>query len=656
VFPEGKVRCCRRRCVSSWKESLPPPFYLFGRWLGDGSLNKGDVEICCGHAEAEEFRAILCDAPLRDADGEIIHFREVHRETTVAFVWGSAPLARWLAHEAGSLCESKVLPLWCLSMQRSWRTALLRGYLAADGYDSGRRTVVGSVSKALSLGIRLLATTLGHSASLFFDPGGFGSIEGRSFMGRDSFSVAWTTELRNKTTFTDTLHRYFPVREVKAAGERLVVSLAVEEDESFVADGIVVHNCRDHSVAKGAAPRSARVRSLPWQVTRWMAKTRPDVVFIENVREIRGWGPLVALRDKATNRVLKLDGTVAAPGERVPLREQRLVRDKRHLGRHFHRWVESIRALGYSFEDRDLCCADFGVPTSRRRYFAVARRDGSPARWPKRTHAPDGAAAFGRAPWRAASEIIDWTLPIPSIFERSRPLVAASKRRTAVGLKRFVLEASSPFIIPLAGSHPNASRSASTEDGRFSVVMGHIEELRGHGVGRSFDKPLGTQTTREHHAVIATWLAQQNTGVIGHSASEPMSTLTTIGTQQGVAAAFLTEYYGSGGQHQDVRAPLNTLSTHDRFAAARVEITPPPLSPERLARARQVADLLREYGCWDGGEFVTLTVAGVVWIVVDIGLRMLTPREAAAAHELTVRSGRGAFSRSNALSIGRRRT
>jgi DNA (cytosine-5)-methyltransferase 1 len=320
-------------------------------------------------------------------------------------------------------------------------------------------------------------------------------------------------------------------------------------------------DCRDHSVAKGGAPRSPRVRSLPWQVCRWAGLTRPEVIFVENVREIRGWGPLIAKRCRKTGRVLKADGSVAAPGERVPVREQFLVRDPQRAGRSFRAWVRHLRGLGYAYEDRDLCCADYGIPTTRRRFFAVARRDGADIRWPAPTHAPrKQSKASGRRPWVPAADIIDWSIPCPSIFGRPKPLAEATMRRIAAGLRRYVLENPEPFLIP-----------------------------------------VGTQVAGgSKHAIVAAWMVQHNLGVVGHEMSEPLSTLTTAGTQQQIAVAFLQQYYSQGTTSQDCTDPLATVTTLARFGV------------------------------------VTVTLAGRPYAIADIGLRMLTPDEAARAHELTL--------------------
>lgn len=475
-------------------------------------------------------------------------------------------------------------------------------------------------------------------------------------------------------------------------------------------------DCRDHSVAKGGAPRSPRVRSMPWQVCRWVGVLRrrglgPDVVHLENVREIRGWGPLIAKRDRATGRVLKLDGTVAAPGERVPVREQQLVRDPRRAGRTYRAWVRHMERLGATYEDRDLCCADFGVPTTRKRLFGVAHFDGRRPVWPEPTHAQRDSEAVrsGRLlPHVPAAAIIDWSLPLPSIFDRPRPLAPATLRRIAIGMRRFVLEAERPFLISTThtkspahvhnGADPVPTFAAGVKGGelamvgaavigcggragqvppmdvgdslntsttkedrcvlaahltkfngnspgqdvgdpidtlmagalRFGVVGAFVAEHRGRSIGRDAGDGLAGQTVRDHHTVMGAWMVQHNTGVVGHDAAAGLSTMTTLGTQQQVAAAFLTEYYGTGGQHCAADEALNTISTVDRFAVTRAATVAPPLPADQLARARQVAEFLRAHGVWSGGEVVTLGS----WVIVDIGMRMLRPEEAAAAHEL----------------------
>lgn len=180
-------------------------------------------------------------------------------------------------------------------------------------------------------------------------------------------------------------------------------------------------DCKHFSRAKGAKPVSKNIRGLAWVVLKWAGTVHPRIISMENVVEFMTWGPLAAARDKKTGRVLKKDGTVAAPGERVAYQEQQLVPDKRRAGETFRQFVKELRELGYTVEWRELTACDYGAPTTRRRFFLLARRDGKPIVWPQPTHGDPRSAAVQSGklrPWRTASEIIDWAQPCPSIFER----------------------------------------------------------------------------------------------------------------------------------------------------------------------------------------------------------------------------------------------
>lgn len=452
-------------------------------------------------------------------------------------------------------------------------------------------------------------------------------------------------------------------------------------------------DCRDHSVAKGGAPRSPRVRSMPWQVPRWLGKTRPDVFFLENVREIRGWGPLVAKRDPATGRVLKIDGTVAGRGEHVPVGQQQLVRDKRRIGRTYRAWCRHVAALGYIYEDRDLNCADYGVPTSRQRLFGVGRCDGLPIAWPEQTHARRGEAEkLGLKPWRAAAEILDWALPCPSIFERKRPLAPATERRIAVGMKRFVLDCPRPFLVPL--THTGSDRVHGSDDplrtittahrGEFSVIAPHVTKFRPSSPGSDVEEPLPTVTGNGHgkreggaiplgvvaahlvqtgygeregqapraldieapigtivaggakHGVVAAWLAQHNftaDRVVGRDARQPLSTVVSKVGPQAVAGAFLAKLRGKSTA-SGADEPVHTLTSGSGHIAAVAAFLTKYYGQGSVAQAAD--DPLHTLSTLARFGVVTVRIDGELYAVTDIGMRMLALHEAAAAHELVL--------------------
>jgi DNA (cytosine-5)-methyltransferase 1 len=315
-------------------------------------------------------------------------------------------------------------------------------------------------------------------------------------------------------------------------------------------------DCRHFSRAKGGKPASPRVRSLAWVVVTWARRVRPRLICLENVEEFQTWGPLHE------------DGSP----------------DKERQGQTFRRWASHLRNLGYALEYRSLRACDYGAPTTRRRLFIVARCDGHPIVWPTPTHGP------GRAhPHRTAAECIDWSIPVPSIFGRKKPLAEATEARIAAGIKKFVLDRE-PFIVPI-----RSTWAPDAEDVLVAPTL--IQTGYGEREGQAprvldLHKPLGTAVAGgQKHALVYAFLARHYGGVVGRSLTEPMSTVTTI-DHHSLVTALLVKYYGNGGE-QGVNRPLDTVTTKDRFAL--------------------------------------VTVHGVPHRIMDIGMRMLTPRELARA-------------------------
>lgn len=406
-------------------------------------------------------------------------------------------------------------------------------------------------------------------------------------------------------------------------------------------------DCRHFSVAKGGAPVSAQVRSLPWVVCRWAGSVKPRVVFVENVREIRSWGPLIAARCKETGRVIKRDHSVAAPGERVPVQDQLQIPDPRRKGRTYRRWIAHLRGLGYQLASADLCAADYGVPTTRRRFFLIARRDGRLPVFPAATHAPrDKAEALGLLPWRGACEIIDWLIPCPSIFDRKKPLADNTLRRIGLGVGKYVLAAASPFIIPVCHSGRPGGRSAAepvptvttAKGGELAVVAPVLIGAGGpayQGKPVSAGDPVGTILTDSRRAVVAAFLAQHNgpgrAGVenAGCSAEAPVSTLTTTGSQQGVVAAHLTVLRGTQRNDRAAEEPVPTIAAqggHSGIVAAFLS------KYYGTAVGQDVAAPIDTVTTRDRSALVIVRIGSVDYVLDDIGMRMLTPLEAARAH------------------------
>jgi len=285
-------------------------------------------------------------------------------------------------------------------------------------------------------------------------------------------------------------------------------------------------DCKHFSKAKGGKPMDRNIRDLAWVVVRWAEEAKPDVIILENVEEFVTWGPLYE------------DGK--------PIVELR--------GQTFEDWTRRLKKAGYKVQWRELRACDYGAPTIRKRFFMVARRDGLPIVWPNRTHGdpkkPDDArliAAGKLEPYRTAAEIIDWSLPCPSIFDTSaqimeqfgvravRPLADATMRRIARGVVRYVLEAERPFIVNLThgGRLEDADRPLNTvtsaNRGEKAIVVPSFVGCggrAGQSAPRGGDEPTGTMTAKADGCVVAAHLTKFQTGSTGSGLDDPVPTIT----------------------------------------------------------------------------------------------------------------------------------
>lgn len=389
-------------------------------------------------------------------------------------------------------------------------------------------------------------------------------------------------------------------------------------------------DCTHFSVAKGGKPISKRRRSLAWVVCRWAGTVRPETITLENVAEIQTWGPLIAKRDKATGRVVRLDGTVAAKGERVPVEQQWLIPDPRHKGRIWRAWLKHMHGLGYSFEGRVLVCADYGVPTIRKRFFGVAQADGRPIVWPERSHAPRrDQRRLKLRPWIGMHTCIDWSLPVRSIFERKKPLADATLRRIARGVMRYVVSTAKPFIVPI--THAGDVRVHDVEDparaittahrGEMSVIVPSVTKFRTGATGSDMREPSPTWSANSFHkrpggaiplGLMQAELAPFTAGAGGRAAqSEPRAIDDPAGSQTTkedrllVAASIVpTDQHSAAGRNgvHDAGEPVNTLHTSPSMALIGASLVQTGYG-ERAGQAPRALDIEEPSGTQvDGGK------------------------------------------------------
>ena len=356
-------------------------------------------------------------------------------------------------------------------------------------------------------------------------------------------------------------------------------------------------DCRHHSKAKGRAPirneEERNSRDLAWVVIKWAKEAQPRIIMLENVEEWIEWGPLGP------------DGRAC----------------KTQAGETFHAWVKALRAEGYKkIEWRELRARDYGDPTVRKRLYVIARRDGRPIVWPEPTHGP------GLKPYRSIGECIDWEVPVHSIFMSReearkvgcrRPLAENTMRRIAKGVWKYVIENANPFIVGV--THATGTRAYPIGDPLPTVTAAHRGELAivapklemaearqreeacatflmrhfGNSVGQTMHNPIGTIVAGGggKSAIVMAHLSHQYTSnTCGGQGDlrQPAKTITT-GGHAALVQALLIGYYSGGGQNGSCSEPLPTQTTHDRFGLVTVE--------------RQA------------------------FRIVDIGMRMLTPRE-----------------------------
>jgi DNA (cytosine-5)-methyltransferase 1 len=380
-------------------------------------------------------------------------------------------------------------------------------------------------------------------------------------------------------------------------------------------------DCRHFSKAAGGALRNARVRDLAWVAVRWAKARRPRVIMLENVEEFLTWGPLTKAGQP----------------------------NKRRMGETFRAWRRRLEALGYVVEFQKSRACAFGAPTIRERLCVIARCDGLPIVWPKPTHGPRESLPVRHGslkPYRVAADCIDWTIPCPSIFMTpeeceawfratgqrvKRPLSGNTLARIAKGLKRFILDNPAPFIVPVA--HIGDQRFHAVDEplrtikakNHQALVMPLISYAQQGGGVRSADQPIHTITAsrKDQNQLVAAFLAQHNLGVVGHTADKPLSTITSRGTQQQIVAAHLLNLKGSGPRGE-----------------RRVEDPAPAICAQGQHVAAVQAFMIKYYGTNIGfpadqpfhtettkPRFGLVMIQGAPYQIVDIGMRMLTPRE-----------------------------
>ena len=422
-------------------------------------------------------------------------------------------------------------------------------------------------------------------------------------------------------------------------------------------------DCKHFSKAKGAALVDKKIRGLAWIVLRWAGTVRPHVIILENVEEFVTWGPV---------------------------RKGKPVKSK--SGETFQKWKRQLLDLGYQVEHRELVAADYGAPTIRKRFVLIARCDGQPIVWPERTHAPAGSEEERNGkckPWRSAAEIIDWSIPMYSIFDSKeeikekygvnavRSLADNTLRRVIRGVDKFTIKSGKPFLIPTGygerkGQAPrvndvDAPLNTVVSTGKHNLCNPLLAPVTFSNTNGSVwfpaDKPIHTVTSDGKQILQAAQLVQYHTeksdAVRASEVDRPIQTIDGS-NRFGLVGANLVEYF-STGRPLDIQEPMHTVTSHDREALTAAHIVKfkgtnigqQPDEPLQtitaqsnpyalchaviqkydpahdLGRWPQVRELLNKYCGYSlaDDEIILLLIDGAAYYIRDILLRMLSPRE-----------------------------
>jgi len=603
--------------------------WLAGRYVGDGWTrikdNRADLVITCGKNEVEYLKKKLNIWPRKSnrcKDGELSWtYRNVR--TGGQFSTSNRELVKWLRNNFGHTALNKTIPSWLYGTKESYKRAFLSGYVSADGYICNGKVECSTISKKLAYGIRTLVVTMGYSPTIYLHNNVNNIIEGRIVKTNAIYKVKWknTIDEKHKQTFVEDGYLWTRIKKVEKTGKlETFYNISVADDETYIAESIVVHNCRHFSKAKGGTPLKKEIRGLAWVTLRWASTVKPRVIILENVEEFKTWGPLRAKRDEKTGRLIVIDEKerndinqkktgryrVVEKGEVVPFNKQLMEPDSKRKGQTYNNFIKSLEAMGYVIEYKELVAADFGVPTRRKRFYMIARCDGKPIVWPSPTHGPINSEAVMQGllkPYVGAYTQLDFSKPCPSIFETAeeikekyglrtvRPLAPKTMERIAKGIMKYVINNEEPFIVQVnhSGSEHDYCKSMNeplnTITGKhgYGIIEPLLAPVMGvnttnHPGGRVND-PLNTITSGGQNCLITPVLESvdelQCVNLIqyheekcnetrGQSVNEPIMTIDGA-NRYGLVTSFLHQYYSGGykGDGKDLTEPLPTITAID---------------------------------------------------------------------------------------------
>lgn len=310
-------------------------------------------------------------------------------------------------------------------------------------------------------------------------------------------------------------------------------------------------DCKHFSRAKGGKPVDKNIRGLAWVAIKWALAVRPRVFMLENVPEIQTWGPLgkdnkpIKERAGETFEGFILTLTTGIPKSHPAFTEMCAALE---IDVDSEAADTLSKGLGYKVEHKELKSCDYGAPTTRTRFYLIARCDGKPIVWPEPEYAPRNSEEVkhgDKKPYHTAAECIDWSIPATSIFERDKPLAENTLKRIARGIKKFVIDNPEPFIVQVNHS--------------------------GDGFrGQSIEEPLQTVTAKHGYGIAVPYITKFQQNSTGNDMNSPIDTVMAGAQRFGLVAPSLIQYHSETASDevrgQGLDEPLMTQDTSNRYA------------------------------------------------------------------------------------------
>ena len=324
----------------------PDLFWIIGAWVGDGWVgrrksragNVSSIIICCPEKDTDFLLNKMKKAGLHAV---------IVKERTVNKLWVySRSFATWIVNNFGEKAYGKKIPGWLYETAEPYRRALFEGYMWADGYSKGKVLRATTVCRGLAFGVALLGTSLGLSCSVYkvkMPP--TCEIEGRICNQKDQFFVATRNphEQEKTTVFTIGNHSFSKCRKAAEINSPTTVfNISVEDDESYIAEGLVVHNCQPFSLAGDRKGLEDPRGELLNEFVRVVREALPVAFVMENVKGMASWsgGKALAMVMDELSKPIEFEG---------------------------------IR-YRYEVVNQVLNASDYGVPQKRERLFIVGNR------------------------------------------------------------------------------------------------------------------------------------------------------------------------------------------------------------------------------------------------------------------------------------------